>query len=813
MAYFSGRVISVYFKNEDQCFYIAKMSLDGKPPKSLSDAKADLWKGVVAKGYVPGLRLRPGVWFGFQGKWVDDPKYGLQLSMIKAPIIRGRINPDVISEMLLVDGTPKRVVSMLQKKFGDDLHDALKDVQTIKDGLGVADLEAEYLVGRWKALVDRLRVLETLNGLNLPRHKVGEIWATFGDDTEKVLSENPWKLAQIPGIPFEVLDTIAETMELDLDNDDRRLAAVVYAARKGRRQGDLFITSLQLTNELGNLLPGDSKRSLAKATLEAHRSDRIVLDRTTRPGLTAIYDPWTHQIEEESAQLLRRRVKTAEPDGDDIDQLGRIGPMTQAMVDNEHASDDDIIFTAINECAHNCGFKLSDEQAQGLYNALTSPVSILTGLPGTGKSTSMKVFVKILQQSQTTFLMAAPTGIAAKRLSQVAKGPAFTLHRAFGARGGTKDEEREATYKGVVGAAKRKMGRGGKGEFWGYGPNNPHPANVVIVDEFSMVDQHLMWRILSSTRPSARLVFVGDAAQLPSVGPGNVLRELIRSEALPVVSLTKIFRQDEASDIVLAAHSIHRGEVPEHSSDSDFTLLRCSSEQKVLDIILKLSRRLYQQARKYKGDGVGPTFQVLSPRHGGTVGVTNLNSHIRSLLNPAKTGVQEMKVGKEDAREGDRVMVVKNDYELGVFNGDVGKIRYINRREKLVVVEILDNPPRPVNFSLMQAVSHLRLAYACTVHKYQGLEVDTVVMPLVSSFGLQLQRNLLYTAITRARKKVILVGSEKALARAVRNNKENVRNTLLFDRIVEAFSAEEDLEEDEEDQDQDVLGPVASSLA
>jgi len=792
MAYFSGRVLAVFFKNEDQCFNIVKMTLDGTPPDDLDEEKALLWKEVVVKGYVPGVEIKPGVWFGFQGKWINDPKYGLQISVTKAPVIRDHIAPEVISEMLTSDGQlPDRVVRRLTKVFGEGLFKALQDTDEIKKGLGVGVLEAEFLVTRWKAVINRLKVLETLNNMNLPRHKVGEIWATFGDETEELLTKNPWALVDIDGIPWADLDNVAKQMGIDLDNSDRRVAAVVHATRRGRQQGDMFLVAGQILTEVGKLLPGTRPKSIAVAIKDGHQRGNIVLDRKTRTGMTAIYDPWMHRTEEESSLFLRQRIAEAVVDGDDVDLLARVGPVTRAVVEDSDASDDDIVYTALNECADSSGFQLSDKQAQGLYNALMEPVSILTGLPGTGKSTSMKVLVRLLQSIQVPFLMVAPTGIAAKRLATVSKHPASTIHRAFGARGSKEDDGRKSTYKGIVGSATKKVGHGGRGEIWEFGPDNPHPADVVIVDEFSMVDQHLMWRILTGTKLSTRLVMIGDAAQLPSVGPGNVLRDLIKSEAFPTVNLTKIFRQEDTSAIVHAAHAIYRGEVPATSIGTDFALAPVSTDKKVLNAILKVCERLYKQAKAYKGEGIGPTFQVLSPRHGGTVGVTNLNNHIRARLNPRSKGVQELKVGVESAREGDRVMVVKNNYDLGVYNGDVGKIRRISRKHKLVIVEVLDSPPRHISFNLVQASSHLRLAYACTVHKYQGLEVDTVVMPLVMGFGRQLQRNLLYTAITRARQRVILVGSRKALAKAVENNKEDTRNTLFVDRLVAAFSEDD----------------------
>ncbi|GAG61655.1 unnamed protein product, partial [marine sediment metagenome] len=265
------------------------------------------------------------------------------------------------------------------------------------------------------------------------------------------------------------------------------------------------------------------------------------------------------------------------------------------------------------------------------------PVSILTGLPGTGKTTTLRVVVKVLQDANIPFLLVAPTGIAAKRLSSVTGAEASTIHRAFGAKGIDDGGDREATYAGIVGMSSGEVGADGSNEFWGFSATQPHPAKVVICDESSMVDQHLLFRLLTCTSKKCRLVFVGDAAQLPSVGPGNVLRDLITSQVFPVTDLQEIFRQDEASDIVLAAHSIHSGTVPKFSEKSkDFTFAEVRDETKIQEAMTATVKKLYDKKIN---------FQVLSPRHGSQLGVTNLNLRIRDLLNPKSPGLKEMRLG------------------------------------------------------------------------------------------------------------------------------------------------------------------------
>jgi exodeoxyribonuclease V alpha subunit len=396
--------------------------------------------------------------------------------------------------------------------------------------------------------------------------------------------------------------------------------------------------------------------------------------------------------------------------------------------------------------------------------------------------------VKVLQDADVGFLLLAPTGIAAKRMNSLTGAPAHTIHRAFGAKGWNKEGDREATYVGVTGDG-GSLGSDGSTEQW---EAQDHPAQVVIIDESSMMDQHLLYRVLTCTNPKARIVFVGDAAQLPSVGPGNVLRDLLETELLPTVALTQIFRQEDTSDIVIAAHDIHAGRVPELSGSGDFLLVPKKDDDDILAQIVGLAKRLYEGQARRKEKNLPPlSFQVLSPRHAGTLGVTNLNERLRSLLNPKSPGLQEMRLGREVVREDDRVMVVKNNYELGVFNGDVGKVSRLDRKNRRVVVKLHGPPVVEVSFEFRDAPRYLRLAYCQTIHKMQGQESDIILMPLITGFRHQLQRNLLYTAITRARKKVILVGHRQALAMGVMNNRPDARNTLFPERLLQAFDTSE----------------------
>ena len=768
--YFSGRVTTVVFENDAQTFFVLKMELDGATKKR-----------VTVRGNVPGLSVKQGTWFGFEGKWINHETYGKQLQIEKAPVIEGDWDTETAMKLLIGHGVGKALTEGLYAQFGDDLIDVLTDGEKLQEAPAVTEFTALHIVSRWKAIRAMFQALDFLSALNLPKQKVDQIWAQFGSDAEEVLSENPGALVQIDGVGFDQADEVARKMGLQMDSTKRLKGAVLYVCKLKRGMGHVYLTVSELILGLRSYVPDVPNAAIASMVKECHDEGLLVIDNLTRPGTTAIYEPWSYEIEKDSAELLADRVRTAGLDDEDeykayIEKLATVGPKTEAVVAKSTSYLQDVAESAIEEWSSQSKMELSDRQLEGAVNAMMHPISILTGLPGTGKTTTLRVVVKVLQDANIPFLLVAPTGIAAKRLSSVTGAEASTIHRAFGAKGIDDGGDREATYAGIVGMSSGEVGADGSNEFWGFSATQPHPAKVVICDESSMVDQHLLFRLLTCTSKKCRMVFVGDAAQLPSVGPGNVLRDLITSQVFPVTDLQEIFRQDEASDIVLAAHAIHSGTVPKFSEKSkDFTFAEVRDETKIQEVMTATVKKLYDKKIN---------FQVLSPRHGSQLGVTNLNLRIRDLLNPKSPGLKEMRLGAETIREGDRIMVSKNNYKYEIFNGDVGKVVRLDQKAKIVEIKIWGPPTIHVRMTFKEAPSHLRMAYCVTVHKSQGQEYDVILMPWVSSFGRQLQRNLIYTAITRARKKVILVGHPAAMGKAVDNNRVDARNTLLSDRLL-----------------------------
>lgn len=768
MTYFSGRVVGVIFAQEETSFYILRMALDG-----------DKKKTTTVRGNVVGLNVHKGVWFGFEGRWDKHPQYGLQLVLTRAPVMQGEWTGESAFSAMVADGISSIVLAQISRQHGpQNFLDVLSSKEKLHETY--TPILADDIHARWCALKDQFKSIDFLQSLNLPKYTLKSVWATFGEDTHKVLSEDPWSLVRVKGVTFARADEAAR--KLGVVDERKRLEGAIYSAsQEGSGFGHLYLTMDDLFGYTHKLLNSDfDEQCFTDILLTYHRSGDLVLDAKTVPNEIVVYSPWCYTLEDESARLLIERASQASLQGSSLKtylkSLGQVGPLTKKAVKTSDLIE--VAATAISEWGTQAKIDLSDQQKQGVLNALTQPISILTGLPGTGKTTSLQAVVHILQDAGVPFLLCAPTGIAAKNLTTRTGALAGTIHRSFGAQfkdGGT-SHDKARSYVGVTESQAADMGSEDILGPWKYREDNPYPVDVVVVDEASMLDQHLMYRLMVCTGPKTRFVFVGDGAQLPSVGPGNVLKDLSSSDLFPSTHLDQVYRQEEAGGIVLAAHAIYEGRVPD--DHEDFNFIEVGGDLEAKSIIEELSSHMYARRKN---------FQVLSPKHKGDVGVTALNESLRRLLNPASPGKSEFKVGRWTVREGDRVMITRNDYDLGVFNGDVGKIHRVDRQAKEVQVKIFGTPPRLVTLKFSFVSRMMSLAYATTVHKSQGLEYDYIILPVVRGFYHQLQRNLYYTGITRARKGVILVGQRGAFERAILNDTEDDRKTL-FDKRLQAYS-------------------------
>jgi len=582
---------------------------------------------------------------------------------------------------------------------------------------------------------ESIEILSTLaeSGANVA--VLNSLWKEISANP-KIISQNPWFLVQ-KGLSFKVADNIARRLigEFEPARKERVSASILWSVKQASQQGHCFLDSGTVFRDASILTGLSDVREIANVIKALKEDGDIVVDKIN--GKNALYLPSMYKMENDVASFLQSEERR-----------------TQSEDLYQEISDDEI--------RKYSRFELTDEQIRAVKQGLIEPVSIVTGLPGTGKTTILNTLCKALIERKEKILLVAPTGIAAKRVSSLTGLEAQTIHRAFGA-GMPDDEKKEKSdYEGIK-RDEESSGLSTKAEsdrhreHWKFNPHNPRSESVVVIDEASMVDLHLMWRLLRGISRSCRVIMVGDIAQLPPVGAGFVLQEIIEANALPRIHLATIFRQGDGSGVVKAAHKIHAGEIP--SEEGEYQMVVRYTKFDTLDFIL-------EKCRELQLDGVD--FHVMSPTHHGVLGVTNLNRELRAVLNPNALGHRSVRVGNDEVRVGDRVMFTKNDYELEVFNGDVGAVHHISGSDVEIIIK--GSKSQLVSIPLERVASLLRLAYATTVHKAQGQEYRVILMPMSLDHNSNLlQRSLLYTGVTRAKERVFLVGEREAVAVCVSN--------------------------------------------
>jgi exodeoxyribonuclease V alpha subunit len=573
------------------------------------------------------------------------------------------------------------------------------------------------------------------------------IWALISKNPQAII-DNPWCLVD-HGIPFKTADQIALSLNVSIENtlhqNNRIKACIKEAIHLGVMDGNCYLDSNTIFDFVSQLnMINQDPKNIAILMKEMLIAKEIIIEKTDRGN--AIYLPSIHRMETDVVNLL-------------MDTNRRKGERKSVSYIKNHSQ-----------------YDLTNDQIEAIQRGLCEPISIVSGLPGTGKTTILSVLCSILKEQGEQLLLVAPTGIASKRLSSVVKMDAKTIHRAFGA-GSPQDDDKSflSTYEGLVKDTDVSVGsvlsRDSSREHWSSTPTNPRQETVLIVDEASMVDLHLLWRLLRGITLNCRVIFVGDVAQLPPVGAGFTLADMMASEKIPSIHLTKIFRQGDGSGVVVASHNVYNGIMPE--SNNEFVFIQNNSPSAVLETIKTL-------AYDFEQDEVD--YHILSPTHHGDCGVTNLNKVLRAKLNPTFNS-SVLKMGNDEIRENDKVMITQNDYELGVFNGDLGKV--VTIRKDFVDIVIKGYKNMLISIPKQKLSSLVRLAYATTVHKSQGQEYQVVVMPILRDFGASLlQRNLIYTAITRAKLKVYMVGDPSALAMGVSNTSTKIKYSRLKDKLI-----------------------------
>lgn len=553
------------------------------------------------------------------------------------------------------------------------------------------------------------------------------------DSLIKEIEENPYVLIDIEEISFKKLDKVATEILRIPSNSPLRYKALVHyqLANESFKNGHLYTLLEKFINSTFEL-------DITKDNLKLFLKELIIEGKIILEG-KKLYTQQHYKAEKFSAEIIAKIISKSGRhlffEGIDVDQY--ISGYEKLQTDNINGGE------WKNLKWKESKFELSYEQKNAVKKFFDENFFILTGLPGTGKSTVTKSLVEISKNRGLKITLLAPTGIAAKRLSSICDYPASTIHKELGFDGSS----------------------------WKMGIDNPLDSDIIIIDEFSMVDQVLLYKILQCLpKKEFVLVFIGDAAQLPSVGPGNVLRELILCDKIPHVALNKIFRQEDTSDIVLNSHQINKGSTQLFNTKKDFIFMEIEQEEDTLKKLITIVEALQDK-----------NYQVLSPTYKGILGVSNINKTLQDVLNPKFDSTKEFKTEICTFREEDKVMIIKNDYKNEVYNGEKGILVSINNQSKKLEIFI---EGKTIEYTFRDAYSMLALDYSRTIHKAQGQEYDFIIMPFVNYFSVQLQRNLLYTAITRAKKKVFLLGHQKALYRAILNNNVSKRNTVLSSRIL-----------------------------
>ena len=688
-----------------------------------------------------------------EGNFTQHPVYGKQFQAVR---LTEKMPEDALAmERYLGSGAIKGIGAALAgrivRHFGDDTFQIVEnEPERLSEVKGISEKKAREIAMQIAEKSDMRKAMMFLQKYGISLNLGAKIYQKYGDSVYSVLQENPYRLADdISGVGFKIADEIAYRIGIHTDSDYRIKSGMVYTLLQATGEGHVYLPKDELFQRAAELLGVDSSY-MEKHLVDLAMERKIV--QKEQGDQILIYPAQYYYLELNTARMLR--------------ELDIFCP-----------EDEKIVERRIVQIEKETGTVLDEMQKKAVQEAAGHGLLILTGGPGTGKTTTINAIIRYFEGEGAEIRLAAPTGRAAKRMTEATGYEAQTIHRLLELSGMPEDD------------------REGQPIHFERNAENPLETDVIIIDEMSMVDIHLIHSLLMAVTAGTRLILVGDENQLPSVGPGNVLRDIIRSGQFPVDELKKIFRQASESDIVVNAHKINKGEQVEINNKSrDFFFLKRYDADIIIRVVIALIQEKlpkYVEAKPFE-------IQVLTPMRKGLLGVERLNQILQRYLNPPDASKKEKEIGQGLFREGDKVMQVRNNYQLeweirgrygipiekgvGVFNGDTGIIKTINEFAETAEVEFEDG--RWAEYSFKQ-LDELELAYAVTIHKSQGSEYPAVIIPLLSGPRMLMNRNLLYTAVTRARKCVTVVGSEETFRDMIRNEKQQRRYSSLDQRIQE----------------------------
>ena len=717
----NGQIERITYSNEETGYTVARVKVRGH---------GDL---VTVVGNL--MSPTPGEILWMKGQWSLHPKYGEQFKIVhyktRVPASVYGIQKYLSSGLIKGIGPvmAKRIVNAFGKETLEVIDNRIEDLARV-DGIGKKRIN--MIRKAWEEQKEIRDVMVFLQGHGVSSGYATKIFKQYGDQSIEVVKENPYRLAtDIFGIGFVTADRIAQNLGFARDSGLRAEAGILYVLNQLAEEGHVYYPYEELVRKCQEILQVERPvivRGLGTVAAEG----RIIIEDLNedieefRINNKAVYLAKFHVSETGIARYLNKLLKA---------------PKSIRKIDSEKA---------LAWVQEKLSITLAPMQKQAIKCAAENKVIVITGGPGTGKTTIINAILKIFSVLDVRVLLAAPTGRAAKRMSEASSHEAKTIHRML-------------EYSLQKGGFQRNE-------------ENPLDCDVLIIDEASMIDTVLMYHLLKAVPSGATLILVGDVNQLPSVGPGNVLRDIIASGAVPVVQLSEIFRQAQHSLIIVNAHKINNGIMPSLKLPgpySDFYFIEQEDPEEVLKIIIELvAERIPRRFKLDPVDGI----QVLTPMHKGTVGVARLNTELQESLNPGNSGLLR---GSKGLRVKDKVMQIRNNYDKEVFNGDMGRVRSIDLENQVVTISF-DNRDVDYDFTELDEIS---LAYAVSVHKAQGSEYPAVVIPVLTQHYALLQRNLIYTAVTRARGLVVMVGTKKALAVAIKNNKTERRYTYLRYRV------------------------------
>ena len=694
--------------------------------------------------------IEEGELLKLEGEYTTHKLYGLQMKVETSEVCEPE---DLISiERYLGSGAVKGVGTALAgkivKKFKEDTFRIIEEEpERLAEIKGISERKAREIAIQVEEKKDMRQAMIYLQKYGISTTLAAKIYQHYGRNVYRVIEENPYQLADhVSGVGFKTADEIAAKVGIHTDSDYRIRSGIFYTLLQSVNDGHVYLKQEVLLRKASELLEVEIQ-DIEKYLMDLAMEKKIVMKKAEN-GMR-IYSSHYYYMEMNVAKMLHDLNVNCDVAEDNLERR-------------------------LQAIEKNTGLYLDDKQRTAVMEAARRGVMVLTGGPGTGKTTTINAMIHFFESEGMDIYLAAPTGRAAKRMTEATGYEAQTIHRLLEVSGNPEDDSTNGFQRNE---------------------ENPLEADVIIIDEMSMVDLPLMYALLGAIVPGTRLILVGDRNQLPSVGPGSVLKDIIDSHCFAVVMLTKIFRQAGESDIVVNAHKINRGEeVVLDNKSRDFFFLKRQDANVIISVVITLIQKKlpkYVNAKPYD-------IQVLTPMRKGLLGVERLNRILQEYLNPTEPKKTEKEYGDRLFREGDKVMQIKNNYQLewevatkygmtidkgqGIFNGDMGIIKEINTYEEVVIVEY--DEQRQVKYPYT-VLDELELAYAITIHKSQGSEYPAVVIPLLQGPRQLYHRNLLYTAVTRAKQCVTLVGSDVVFQEMIHNTNEQDRNTSLAERIQE----------------------------